>query len=152
MKYTQGQLQNKFFSAPGMFGKAYAMHSIKDSFITQDMNEQIRGGKVEATFSRGHISLIWGPNWQKMLSNERYGHFLSIDTLWVIVALMVWALQRCKVRHFYKILKMAENWAIFLSAENLFFGQFFSKCSHFKTKKASCLKPTSDGHKYPKFS
>ena len=30
----------------------------KDSFITQDRNEQIKGVKVEATFSRGHISLI----------------------------------------------------------------------------------------------
>ena len=29
-----------------------------DSFITQDRNEQIKGVKVEATFSRGHISLI----------------------------------------------------------------------------------------------
>ena len=29
----------------------------KDSFITQDRNEQIKGIKVEATFSRGHISL-----------------------------------------------------------------------------------------------
>ena len=31
---------------------------VKDSFITQDRNEQIKGVKVEATFSRGHISLI----------------------------------------------------------------------------------------------
>ena len=30
----------------------------KDSFITQDSNEQIKGVKVEATFSRGHMSLI----------------------------------------------------------------------------------------------
>ena len=30
----------------------------KDSFITQDRNEQIKGVKVEATFLRGHISLI----------------------------------------------------------------------------------------------
>ena len=30
----------------------------KDSFITQDRNEQIKGVKVEATFSKGHISLI----------------------------------------------------------------------------------------------
>ena len=34
------------------------LSSAKDSFITQDRNEPIKGVKVEATFSRGHISLI----------------------------------------------------------------------------------------------
>ena len=30
----------------------------KDSFNTQDRNEKIKSVKVEATFSRGHVSLI----------------------------------------------------------------------------------------------
>ena len=61
----------------------------KDSFITQDRNEQIKGVKVEATFSRGHISLIQGPNPKELVPNERYGHCLSTVTLWVVVGQLV---------------------------------------------------------------
>ena len=43
----------------------FRLGTLSDSFITQDMDEQIRGGKVEATFSRGHISLGWDPNQKK---------------------------------------------------------------------------------------
>ena len=49
------------FSLFGAFYLRDAFTSIalsKDSFITQDRNEPIKGVKVEATFSRGHISLI----------------------------------------------------------------------------------------------
>ena len=38
-------------------GQKALLHG-RDSFITQDRNKQIKGVKVEATFSRGHISLI----------------------------------------------------------------------------------------------
>ena len=61
----------------------------KDSFTTQDRNEQTKGIKVEATFVRGHISLIWGPNPKKLVSNLRYGRCLSTDTLWVAVGQLV---------------------------------------------------------------
>ena len=61
----------------------------KDSFITQDRNEQIKGVKVVATFLRGHISLIWGSNSKKLAPNERYERCVSIDTLWVIVGWLV---------------------------------------------------------------
>ena len=38
--------------------QVWSPNQFKDSFITQDRNGQIKGVKVEATFSRGHISLI----------------------------------------------------------------------------------------------
>ena len=92
--------------------------SCKDSFITQDRNEQIKGVKVEATFSSGHISLIWGPNSKKLAPNERYGCCVSVDTWWVAVGWLVRSLQPYKVGHFFKIFKIAEKWAFFLIAEN----------------------------------
>ena len=71
-----------------------------------------------ATFSRGLISLIYGPNPKKLVPNERYGRCLSTDTLWVVVGQLVRSLQSYKVRHFCKIFKIAEKWAFFLIPEN----------------------------------
>ena len=36
------------------------MPTAKDSFITQDRNEDFEGGQVESTFSRGHRDLTSG--------------------------------------------------------------------------------------------
>ena len=47
-----------FLGAVTSFATGVFQERTKDSFITQDRNEQIKGVKVEATFSRGHISLI----------------------------------------------------------------------------------------------
>ena len=73
---------------PGSLGLVWYVIS-KDSFISQDRNEQIKCIKVEATISRGHISLIQGPNPKELVPNERYGHCLSTDTLWVVVGQLV---------------------------------------------------------------
>ena len=70
--------------------------------------------------SWGHLFKRSHKPWLRPKSKERYGDYLSIATLCVIVAQMVWALQCCKVRH-YRTLKMAETWVIILSTENLFF-------------------------------
>ena len=123
---------------------------IKDSFITQDRNETFEGGTHEATFSRGHSSLTWGTIFKNWVSNERYGYYLSTDTLWVVVSKMVWSQQLCKVIHFSEKLKIAGKLAFFMSTETLFFAHFFSKRSHLETKQDIDFKPTSNGHKFPK--
>ena len=51
----------------------------KDSFITQDRNEDFEGGQVESTFSRGHSDLT-GTQFKILVPNERYVYYLSIHT------------------------------------------------------------------------
>ena len=99
---------------------------IKDSFITQDRNEHFEGGTHEATFSRGHSSLNWGTIFKNWVPNERYGYYLSTDTLWVVAGQMVWSQQPCKVKsffHFFKS-KFLKNWPFSLALKTLFLHTF----------------------------
>ena len=91
-------------------------------------------------------------NFKKWVPNERYGYYLSIDTSWACVGLLVWTPQACKVEHFYANIQKAEKWTLFSSAENLFFAHFFSKCCHSMTDEHFSMKPTANGQKFPKFS
>ena len=99
----------------------------KDSFITQDRNEHFEGGTHEATFSRGHSSLTWGTIFKNWVPNERYGYYLSTDTLWVVAGQMVWSQQPCNVSHFSENFKIAEKLAFFMTTETLIFAHFFFK-------------------------
>ena len=96
-------------------------------------------------------SLTLGTFFKNWVPNERYGYYLSTDTLWVVaVGQMVWSQQLCKVSHFSEKFKIAEKFAFFMSTETLFFAHFLSKCSHLETKQDIDFKPTSNGHKFPK--
>ena len=86
------------------------------------------------------------------MPNERYGHYLSIDTPWVSVGQVVWTPQPSKVGQFSEKFKNAEKCTFFTSAKNLFMAHFFSKCYNSMTDKDISMKPTANGHKFPKFS
>ena len=97
----------------------------KDSFITQDRNEHFEGGTHEATFSRGHSSLTWGTIFKNWVPNERYGYYLSTDTLWVVAGQMVWSQQPCNVSHFSENFKIAEKFAFLWPQKPWFLHTFF---------------------------
>ena len=86
------------------------------------------------------------------MPNERYGHYLSIDTPWVSVGQVVWTPQPSKVGQLSEKFKNAEKCTFFTSAKNLFMAHFFSKCYNSMTDKDISMKPTANGHKFPKFS
>ena len=65
---------------------------------------------------------------------------------------MVWTPQPSKVGQFSEKFKKAEKSTFFTSAKNLFLAPFFSKCYNSKTVKEISMKPTTNGHKFPKFS
>ena len=84
----------------------------------------------------------------QLVPNERYGHFLSIDTPYMTVLQVVWHLQSFKLGHFLK--KKSKNlWKIILSmaAEILIFRRFFSIHSHSQTNHDFLTKPKPNGLK-----
>jgi len=65
---------------------------------------------------------------------------------------VVWTPQPSKVEQFSEKFKKAEKCTFFTSAKNLFMAHFFSKCYNSMTDKDISMKPTANGHKFPKFS
>ena len=51
----------------------------KDSFITQDRDEDFMGRQVESTFSQGHCDQTSGTISKIGAKNERYRYYLSIN-------------------------------------------------------------------------
>ena len=83
------------------------------------------------------------------VSNERYVHYLSNDTPQFNFDRMVWSQCLAKKGWF---LAFSSKWEKFPSTEDNFSRHLFSNYCHSVKNLLRAIKPTANGHKYPKFS